>query len=51
MEVFNDCGGKGMESRADGRLWRLDLSSLPAGTYLLRIHLTDGTAARQIVKS
>lgn len=40
-----------MESQADGRHLQLDLSSLPAGTYLLRIHTTNGTATRQIVKS
>lgn len=51
MEVFDDCGVKVIEALADGRLSRLGLSTLPAGTYLLRIHLTDGTEARQIVKS
>lgn len=51
MEVFDDCGMKGMEFQVDGRLSRLGLSTLPAGTYLLRIHTTNGTATRQMVKS
>lgn len=51
VEVFDNRGVKVMESQADGRHLQLDLSSLPTGTYLLRIHTTNGTATRQIVKS
>ncbi len=50
LEVYNLTGAPVASCSGEGTLFRLDLSSLPAGVYLLRVTTTRGVSVRRFVK-
>ena len=49
VEVFNAAGRKVMDLKAEGLKATLDVSKLPSGAYLLRIHTPQGMTTKKLV--
>ena len=49
VEVFNAAGRKVMDLKAEGLKPTLDVSKLPSGAYLLRIHTPQGMTTKKLV--
>ena len=49
VEVFNAAGRKMMDLKAEGLKATLDVSKLPSGAYLLRIHTPQGMTTKKLV--
>ncbi len=49
VEVFNAAGRKMMDLKAEGLKATLDVSKLPSGAYLLRIHTPQGVTTKKLV--
>ena len=49
VEVFSAAGQKVMDRKAEGLKATLDLSNLPSGTYLLRIHTPQGVTTKKLL--
>ncbi|MBR0169237.1 MAG: T9SS type A sorting domain-containing protein, partial [Bacteroidales bacterium] len=49
VEVFNAAGRKVMDLKAEGMKATLDVSKLPSGAYLLRIHTPQGVTTKKLV--
>ena len=50
VEVYSAAGLKAMDVKAEGFKATLDVSKLPSGTYLLRIHTQQGVVTKKLVK-
>ena len=49
VEVFDMAGSRVMEKDASGLTAKLDVATLPRGTYIVRIHTPMGTASRKLI--
>ena len=49
VEVFDMAGSRVMEKDASGLTTKLDVATLPRGTYIVRIHTPMGTASRKLI--
>ena len=49
VEVFNAAGRKVMDRKTEGLKATLDVSKLPSGAYLLRIHTPQGMTTKKLV--
>ena len=50
VEVYSAAGLKAMDLKAEGYKATLDISHLPSGIYLLRIHTQQGVVTKKLVK-
>ena len=49
IEVLDIVGNKMMTHKASGLTTKLDVATLPRGTYIVRIHTPMGTASRKLI--
>ncbi|MBQ9473095.1 MAG: T9SS type A sorting domain-containing protein, partial [Bacteroidales bacterium] len=51
IEVYNTAGSLVMTFKINANIGAIDVTKLPSGTYILRIHTTHGATPQRLVKS
>ena len=49
IEIYNAAGARVREERASGYTATLDLSTLPEGAYLVRVHTPAGSTTKKLI--